>query len=374
MAGMAQQGALAAATGYERLGRPEEAARTRRQAEILASPVRQWRRQGDDPTARPRDLEELAWLRLHGMSLLQGCVLGTHRWPAREDYEAPRRLEYTVAMQACLGAIAVVQAFCMRFLGRGAAPPRLLLPGAGGLAGLLAGGVLLPLAAFALATRYLPWSGQAYAFSAAAHKVAAEVIMLATTIMTVPVWLAARHIDRRCRELGLPRPLGKGFPAALPLAWLALVVIALGVWCVPAAIPPVTAEALEPPFCGSGGFMPPPVRHIGMAFVAVLTMAVLPVPTAIATGLGLFLAAPRYGAYCGTMARSLIPVSATAILVTCLTAGPYLAWAERHWLERDRILPPEPVEMAVTALERDTAAWLKSAVDEAAARLAEAAR
>jgi hypothetical protein len=74
------------------------------------------------------------------------------------------------------------------------------------------------------------------------------------------------------------------------------------------------------------------------------------------------------------MARSLIPVSATAILVTCLTAGPYLAWAERHWLERDRILPPEPVEMAVTALERDTAAWLKSAVDEAAARLAEAAR
>jgi len=77
----------------------------------------------------------------------------------------------------------------------------------------------------------------------------------------------------------------------------------------------------------------------------------VPVFSAFVTTLGLLFARRQHGTYCGSLARSLIPVFAATMLVLCLTARPYLVWRERHWLAQDRILAVGPHEVGISRLE-----------------------
>ncbi|MBN2449776.1 MAG: hypothetical protein JXR77_05265 [Lentisphaeria bacterium] len=313
-----------AARIYERLGQPEEAERVRGNGALLAAPGREWRRQRtgeDDPEEQRQRERELV---LYGSALSRALLPAVGEWPSRQDYAVSRRLEYVVIMEALLAAVngllLLAMAACLlvalrwRFAAGGAAIPVLLLPGWRQTASFLLSSVVLPVAVFALWVTILPVSGQAYSVAAARHKVIAEFCLLVAVLLVLPAWLGGRAVARRCRELGIAVPR---FPARGLLVVLAApAVLTFAAWVVPASP------------------SPPP----GWLLFAPVLLGVFLVLTAIVTFARFLAGSPRYGLYWGSVARSLIPGFAAAVLTLCLLARPTLLHSERHCLATDPIL------------------------------------
>jgi hypothetical protein len=173
--------------------------------------------------------------------------------------------------------------------------------------------VVLPFAVFLAWTRWLPFSGQAYSFKYAGHRVTAEFVALLVTLLVLPSWLALRAFRRRCAELELPLPprLHWAIRGLFPLAGLLLVAVFL----VPPGASIVRASAVVA--AASGG---------------VVALAVLGI-----VALSLFVAR-QHGRTVGTLSRSLIPVFAVAILLLSAGAMPLLRLRERQLLGADTIL------------------------------------
>jgi len=130
----------------------------------VARPVREWRGLSKDPALAAKDLAAVKYLRLRGGVLAQG--IAGREWPPRQDYEAPRRLEYTVVLEAWLSVVLVALALCLLVClvivrrwappgrrGGGAAPAACQVAGVLQILGL---GILLPLGLFALVTECIP--------------------------------------------------------------------------------------------------------------------------------------------------------------------------------------------------------------------------
>ncbi len=400
-----------AAAVYERAGLADEAARTRREGSLLAGPGEEWRRRRNDPAAREANKPRERDLRLYG-GFLTGLLLpALDEWPEPADYDANRRLEYTTAMQAaqgCLNALllaamlaCVVISLRWRLLSNGEVIPLLLLPDWRRWLRALAAGVLLPLVAFAGVSLFVPVSGQAYAFRPGLHKLAAEFCLLAVALVLVPSWMASRSAQRRCLELGIPAgsTAAPGFlvyalicgglalalclgAAVFPHEWWAgptagfgLIAGAVGVVLLLVALRRGLRFLLAAALCCSLGaalcwFRPadpegPFVPGVAAA-VAALVFLLLGCVTA---ALRLLLAPRQVGLYCGTVARSLIPTFAGALLLLCLTARPWLLCRERFLLAQDRIFLADSENPGFTRIENRVTERLRSAVESAAASL-----
>lgn len=342
---------------YERLGLADDAARTRREAALLAGPVKAWREHRNDPALKALEAAHEEEMRLYGGILASVLLPALDEWPAPEAYAASRRLEYAVAMQGGLsllsGLLLLAMLTCLvislrwRLMSGGEVIPILLLPEAGVTARFLGYGVLLPLGVFAAVVLWVPISGQCYSARAGLHKVLAELLLLATAILVVPACLAVRSARRRCRDLGIDGGVTASRWGLVPL--LAASVAVAAVWWIP-------ARASGP-------------STVGLAVVA--GAALVLVLTAAVAALRLLLAPRAAGLSCGTVARSLIPIFAAAVILLSAIGRPALRQAERVNLAADTLMLTPPGEVGFSPVENRLTERLQKAVAAAAATLAE---
>jgi|GEM_PF-743292 len=407
--GVAEHSALV----YERLGLADEAARSRREGALLGGPGKEWRERRNDPAVKEANRGHEDEMRLYGGVLVGMLLPAINEWPTRAEYDANRRLEYVSAMhaaQALLSAILLVAMLaCLvislrwRLLSDGAVIPVLLLPDGRQALRVLLLGVLLPLVGFAGVTLFVPISGQAYAMKSATHKLLAEFALLAVALLLVPAWLVVRAARRRCLELGIPchsaAVSGAGVTALIciglavalcawaslqgprvrglseltgglgvlmgivGLVWL-LVRLRTGLWL---ALGLTLFCSLAAAVCW--WWPAAPGRSFTPGVVAAAAALGLLVLTAVVAGLRLLLASRDVGLFCGTVARSLIPTLAAALIAICLTARPWLVHRERSLLVQDRVLVTGPNEAGFSRIENQLAERLRTAVESAAVSL-----
>jgi hypothetical protein len=340
---------------YERLGLADAAARSRHDGDLLGRPGREWRERRNDPAVREADAVHWKEMRLYA-GVLTGVLLPTlNERPTRQEYAASRRLEYAVAMQAGATLLSALLLAAMlaclvislrwRFVSGGEVIPILLLPDATRVVQTLVLGVVLPLALFAGVVLFVPISGQWFSANAAMHKVLGEFLLLATAILLVPTWLTVREARRRCRELGIPYGRSAAVWGLVPLL-LGVVAVAATWWVPPRPTGPSAAG-------------------MGSVIVTALVLAV----TAPAAGLFLLLSDRKHGLYAGTVARSLIPTFAAAVVLLCVTTRPLLLRAERRGIAADTLIMTGPGEVGFSRIESQVTARLRKAVAGAAAGL-----
>ncbi len=339
---------------YDRLGLAADAARSRRQGELLGGPGKEWRDRRNDPASKAANQEHEREMKMYAGALTGMLLPALNEWPARAEYEASRRLEYVVAMQAGVtmlsAALLLAMLVCLAISLRwrcargGAAIPILLLPDGRRTLRILALGVLLPLALLAAVILFVPTSGQCYSVRVGLHKVLAEFILCAIAILVLPAWLAAREARRRCAELGIA--CGRAL-VWLPALLLPCALAVAAVWFVP----PTADRQFD----------------AGMSVAAVAVIVLL--GTALAAALVLLLANARHGLYSGTVARSLIPLFAAAMILISVTTRPWLLRAERRYIETDTLLMTGPNDVGFSRIENRLTARMQRAVAAAAASL-----
>jgi hypothetical protein len=340
---------------YDRLGLAAEAARTRHAGEMLGGPGKEWRERRNDPAVKEANALHEKEMRLYAGVLTSLLLPALNEWPTRQEYAASRRLEYAVMMQAgvtLLSALLLVAMLaCLvislrwRFMSGGEIIPLLLLPDGKRVVQTLVLGVVLPLALFAGVVLFVPISGQCYSAHAGMNKVLGEFLLVAIAILLVPTWLTVRDARRRCRELGIPYGRSAAVWGLVPL--LLGVAAVAATWWVP---PRLTG---------------PSAAGMGSIIVTALILAV----TAPAAGLFLLLADRKHGLYAGTVARSLIPIFAAAVVLLCVSTRPLLLRAERRGIQTDTIVMTSPGEVGFTRIESQVVARLQKAVAAAAAGL-----
>jgi hypothetical protein len=250
-----------------------------------------------------------------------------------------RELEYTVATRVGLAFLGLVLLLTMlaclgvylgwRMILGSQAAPLLLLPSWRDMLRFILLGVALPFTVFLLWT-HLPFSAHSQGILVAGNRVAAELLALLVALVTIPAWLTARTIRKRCHELDLASPPTASRPlqGAFVLAGAAL--------CVGACLPTGKPDQVR------SGIMLVLAGGLGMILVQVGMIAIA-------------LAVPRArGRTAGTLARSLIPVFAAAIVVVSCVAYPIMRARERSLVQQDRILwngnnqPESPREAEAT--------------------------
>jgi hypothetical protein len=228
-----------------------------------------------------------------------------------------------------------------------ATAPLLLLPGWATLLRILGLGVLLPLAAFYGYTRWSGLSGRECGFSYLGHRFVLELVLLGATVLLLARGMATRAIRRRCEALGIAVPPVSRWRRRA--AWAA--VAALWLACV------LMGELGAP-----GSAWAEPLLVAGALAVGVVG--------AIALSVRYVLGRRGCGLYCGTAARSLIPVFAAAILVLAAVAHPVLRASEVRLLRADSLLfSSDAASVSFTRAEALMVERLKKGVQRAAAEL-----
>ncbi len=406
--GCAYGGKKAADVYEKRLGRQEKAEDIRRQ---WARIERAWKGRRD---AFPE--EEAHWKRYGERLRRSGSIFAQLVLPniacfgaagaVHEEELAPgRRLEQTILDRAglmyvlllllCFILAALAVALRWRFLPGATAAPLLLLPRWRETAKTLGFGVLLPLGAFYLYTRWSNLAGREYAVFWLGGRFGLELLLLGTTILWLVCSMAARAIRRRCAELGIPAPeprrsrWRRALPWVLGGLWLACLVLR---WRTPAFIA-LAAAVLLLMILLAGGLgaalrelrrrsVPPPRRSFWVVFPSIALVALLVsfawvhysgprtprlIRASESSGEGSFLSVlavvlaltpfvvaatvlfsrtllllagvmrdRKHALYHGTLARSLIPFLAAAALRGSLLGRTYLERSEAAQLRHAR--------------------------------------
>ena len=304
------------------IGRDAEASAVEQRLTAARKPMQQWH------DTRKQHNPEIDRLLAQRAGWISAKLLPALGWQdstgLAEKLENSRRLEFTVLTQGTisllgfllLAAMLACLAVAIRWrlaLGSQAAP-LLLLPSWRSLARFALLGVVMPAVVFLAWTRMMPFSGHAYGPKYAWHRTFAELLALASALLLLPAWLAARSVRRRCVELDLAPPPR----LARPLRWLLILAGIL-----------LTAGFLVPLGSGQSVQVGTALAGAGGVLVAITIFCL--------TILSLFASRPN-GRAVGTLSRSLIPVLALATLVLSVAGHPILRAQERHLLRTDEIL------------------------------------
>lgn len=340
---------------YEKMGDADAAERARRETALLAGPIKEWKARlkagGESPAGKAWETD----LKKHG-GILAGLLLpAIGEYPSVEELTPSRNLEYVVAEGFALAALSVilfavmlgcaVAAFYYRRIRGGGPFTLLLLPEPGEVARLMGLGVLLPLLLYYGVTRWIPSAGRDLNLSFGMVPLEAQLVALLLVMLGTLSGLAARLVRRRCRELLLlvPPPV-HGFwivTRGVALSGLGFLAVAGGAW----------------------NFKEGEWERIllGLFIVLlVLTELVRRIVRDVKHG-------RSCAAYYGSLARTLLPVVAIALILVNISSRPYLRMAERRLLAADTLMCLDP-NGGFTAIEsrlthRLTAEMQKAAED-----------
>jgi hypothetical protein len=264
------------------------------------------------------------------------------------DYIELDRLTLEVTILALVVALVVAMLAAVRWRRPrgGEVCPILLLPRWPQAARVLAWGIGVPLAAYLVLT-LTPLGGRGQALHEAWPRAMLLALLLAAAIVIGTLMASRRLVRRRCQALGLAVP-----PPGSAWWRTSLLLLAGGVMLF-ALLPPESLD-LSPAY--------PDDAFSALASIlddlelAKVQQAMLPAVAALLgvsslVAAGSLLAGPsRFGLYTGTLARSLLPLLAGAILLLCLLrpAGA----ARESWLVRhDPLRGATATSVGLTALE-----------------------
>ena len=232
---------------------------------------------------------------------------------------------------------------------RCASAPILLLPGWRLMARALGLGILLPIAAYFLLSRCSPLALRQYAIGHAWPFFALEMLVLAGLVVGVPSGMARRAIRERCRLLGIE-------PVKTRVRLMHLLPFALAGAAFPSAVA----------LCATAGPTHPPSWPAIATLFVVATVVLLPLGRFALPALGLLPGTLAGGLRTGTVARSLIPVFAAAIILFSLLTRPYLDHRETWLVQNDAVMRMDVENPSFTAVELRVTERLQRAVAEAA--------
>lgn len=336
---------------WEKLGRPDRAATLRDQLPRLLTPMRDYRARTKSLTA-PDHYEKMTAFNQHA-SIIAGMlipVLG--EVPPLESLTASREIEYVLVEHGVVvlllllftGALLAAGLVALRWrLHRGgAAAPLLLIPDAAAAGRIIGAGVLLPLLGYWLFTRWLPLAGRDLNIIANLVRLCLQLTVTAGLVAGLTTYLTAAVVRARCRALGVavPKPKWARIGGRIYFGLLALL----------------------------GLLMLLPLPWISSSPNLVLTALGLFTGVCIFVWLVRFLrflfGSKAFGLYYGSMARSLMPALAVAVILPGLLAGPWLRREEGRLVRTDSLLAVAP-EGGFTSLENDVVRRLKTATLDA---------
>lgn len=193
-------------------------------------------------------------------------------------------------------------------LRRAAAVALLLLPPVKEILRALCWGIVLPMAIYWLYSRLPIIGGREYCWKFMGWRFGAEMLIVGMLALWIPARLIGRYVRRRCEDLDIPLPPATEAPKQRKLQTAMISAMALLVIII--AIP---VEYLTVKMIGT-------VLLVGLIAV-IVRYAVL--------------TRQHYGLYYGTLARSMAPLYAFAILFLALIAQPWLLANEAYWLRKD---------------------------------------
>jgi hypothetical protein len=322
---------------YDDMGRPADAARVRGELARFISPI-QTRREGRRNQSPDQNLK------LHGGLLVQRYANSKlFDPPPVADLRPSRLYEYNLLEQLMLSIVllffsgflivAALAGFVwLRRLREGRSAPFLLLPGWRDGARVVLLGLAVPTVLYLLYT-WSPLGGRQYGLPVNWPRFTIEVLAMMAILLHLPERLMRDMVHRRCRALGVAVPKA-GFSLSL-LAVPFLLATAFGIYYMAR----IMREG------GTGNLAGDIVN---------LLFSVLPLPVIciVAVSLPMFgyylirriigTRRPRtvseYALYRGTLARSLVPVYAAAVILLGGLVQPYLLHREASLLRQDRCL------------------------------------
>lgn len=209
----------------------------------------------------------------------------------------------------------VLQGMIWHFRLRGAASvPLLLLPPAREFIRVLWWGLVLPILVYAVYSRLPIIGGREFNWSAHWWRFGPELLVLGILVLWLPARMIHRYVRKRCEDLDIPMPpVREEKSISLRVRGMVYSAIVLAVIAIRLPVAS-TPEAVK-----LGGI------------VIALFLIVLGVRYAAASR-------RDYGLYYGTLARSMAPLYAFAILLLALTVQPLLLSREAAWLRKDTLM------------------------------------
>lgn len=195
-----------------------------------------------------------------------------------------------------------------------ASVPLLLLPPAREIARVLWWGLVLPILIYAVYSRLPIVGGREFSWSAHGWRFSLELLVLGILVLWLPARMIHRYVRRRCDDLDIPMPPARK-ERTISLTVRSMSYIA-AVLLVAAVFLPIadTPEAIK----------------LGGLLIALFLIVI-----------GVRHAASKrrdYGLYYGTLAWSMAPLYAFAIILLAVTLQPLLLSREAAWLRKDTLM------------------------------------
>jgi hypothetical protein len=297
------------ARAYEKIGDPSFAAASQKSARQLSDLFTAWLARNKQNNEKRNNVSA-------GM-LTRIFLPAFGKSPDPEDLRAGRLLEYTLLEQSWTGVTAIVLLLFMAgagivtlrwrlFPGEGGGSPLLLLPDRKTAFRIFILGVVLPIATFFVYTRIAGLGGREISVWASWPQAAAELCMLGAAIVGSTLFLASRAVRRKCRSLDVPMPPSSGF---WKWTFLALACASIVPWILHFLV------------------------HEDVATAALLIWAILVLLAGMSQLPRTLLGKSRYGLYKGSIARSIVPVCAIALILLAAVTSPYLNREEARLLK-----------------------------------------
>ena len=363
------------------LGHSAEADRVRQDVTRLTAAIEAQKKFIKNRAVSERDLRQ------HGAFLANRYVgnIMIGFYPSIAEMRPARLYEYTMLEEfatslamlllAVLMLTAAVTSFAwLRTLRERGAVPLLLLPDWRESARIVLLGLVLPLAAYVLYSR-LPIGGRDYGLYTNWPRFLAEMVLMLGILLYLPKRLMRTTVRRRCRELdiSLPKP-GFSLPKlAPPLVKLALQGFMLIITVIMAATMLTMMfddTVFDEMYGRTAGFaIDTLVVLINLGSAVLFFILIIRSVNRIRQMVKARVPTDNFALYRGTLARSLIPLYAAAVILLGGLAQPLLLQQEARWLRQDHSLYPT-LQYAEYPLAPGTVEQMKAQVLQAAEEIA----
>lgn len=305
---------------YQQLGRQEKA----REMAAIHQRLSTWKTARHRSSIRSDQLISQHGPRMFSMML---STFGNTAVPQLQELTPTRMHEHVLIEEGIVQAVLILLAlallgtllqgiFWLHRLRRAAAVPVLLMPPAREIARALFFGIVLPAAIYWCYSRLPVLGGREYGFASAMWpRFAMELLLLVLLMLWLPERIIKRYIRKRCVELDIAVPTVREETRISRMVrgvyFTALVLAAIAIF-----------------FLGIDGY--------GLLFK--LAGVILAVLLSVAAFRHAWAKRQEFGLYYGTLARSLAPVYAFAIILLALSAEPLLLQQEARWLRQDTLV------------------------------------
>jgi HAAS len=311
---------------YRELGKKRQAKVTEQQLQQIAHVRENWR----------RDMTKYS----NHETFKKAGVLCSVLLPAlgiefsEKDLSISRRIDYinvekfVIALLNILfiGGILLAIAVMFSWRWRTGTKAILLMPTINTIGKILLWGIIIPVAGYLLISSLGVIGGHEYGllYNSALYF---QILLLLTLIPGITFYLAKKQVIMRCRQLEIALPEQKKLSKPRIIAlWSIIVILAI------AALVPYTATK-------SGEVT---LKFIFLTTIALALISIFLIVINFAAKFIIAFRQRQYAIYYGALAKTLLPLFASAVIFLTLICTPYLNWREASLIKQDKVIFGSP--------------------------------